>query len=550
MGDVLYDVDVCEDESEVGSMPECQMDLTEVDVYTRLEHKERDLIIAAELGKSLLEKNEFLLLENERISVDYRDQCEILKQQKHELRQRFEFKTSEWEARVAQLSSDLRRAQEQLEDHKAMWGAAEREKSRAVDEMTQQNQKLLSQLQKSSEAERQLSIQVQQLRREFNQRSSTASVKIVELESLKEEIAQGSESRAHLEDCYVTMKDETTCLNDALSTATERTHQLERQLHERERELNRVRSELDESRVLNRQYQIRIDELREEMALQASYNSNGLASSLFSELEQSGISNEDFLDLGASMTSQNGCDDEQGENVGRCFLWLVGAVNGCHIHLCELKQDLWETYQRVGTISGKIRSFLSTPDSSTGGSMSLSHSLDVMSSLVDDVIQYKVTNETSDDFIQMLKDKQSTLMVERDEAVGGRNALEVKLAQAKVDLMSVNSQLLEAIQQKLDQQKELEAWQDDMEQMIQKALNERTEQMKVSALRRLQPNIPQTKTSWFFSRRTRHNSGESEKSSASSESSPKVPQTSRFSSWLRRKQSNDPTMTSSGDDVT
>ncbi|XP_078486923.1 BICD family-like cargo adapter 1 isoform X4 [Ciona intestinalis] len=529
MGDVLYDVDVCEDESEVGSMPECQMDLTEVDVYTRLEHKERDLIIAAELGKSLLEKNEFLLLENERISVDYRDQCEILKQQKHELRQRFEFKTSEWEARVAQLSSDLRRAQEQLEDHKAMWGAAEREKSRAVDEMTQQNQKLLSQLQKSSEAERQLSIQVQQLRREFNQRSSTASVKIVELESLKEEIAQGSESRAHLEDCYVTMKDETTCLNDALSTATERTHQLERQLHERERELNRVRSELDESRVLNRQYQIRIDELREEMALQASYNSNGLASSLFSELEQSGISNEDFLDLGASMTSQNGCDDEQGEN---------------------LKQDLWETYQRVGTISGKIRSFLSTPDSSTGGSMSLSHSLDVMSSLVDDVIQYKVTNETSDDFIQMLKDKQSTLMVERDEAVGGRNALEVKLAQAKVDLMSVNSQLLEAIQQKLDQQKELEAWQDDMEQMIQKALNERTEQMKVSALRRLQPNIPQTKTSWFFSRRTRHNSGESEKSSASSESSPKVPQTSRFSSWLRRKQSNDPTMTSSGDDVT
>ncbi|XP_078486925.1 BICD family-like cargo adapter 1 isoform X6 [Ciona intestinalis] len=475
MGDVLYDVDVCEDESEVGSMPECQMDLTEVDVYTRLEHKERDLIIAAELGKSLLEKNEFLLLENERISVDYRDQCEILKQQKHELRQRFEFKTSEWEARVAQLSSDLRRAQEQLEDHKAMWGAAEREKSRAVDEMTQQNQKLLSQLQKSSEAERQLSIQVQQLRREFNQRSSTASVKIVELESLKEEIAQGSESRAHLEDCYVTMKDETTCLNDALSTATERTHQLERQLHERERELNRVRSELDESRVLNRQYQIRIDELREEMALQASYNSNGLASSLFSELEQSGISNEDFLDLGASMTSQNGCDDEQGENV---------------------------------------------------------------------------TNETSDDFIQMLKDKQSTLMVERDEAVGGRNALEVKLAQAKVDLMSVNSQLLEAIQQKLDQQKELEAWQDDMEQMIQKALNERTEQMKVSALRRLQPNIPQTKTSWFFSRRTRHNSGESEKSSASSESSPKVPQTSRFSSWLRRKQSNDPTMTSSGDDVT
>ena len=35
----------------------------------------------------------------------------------------------------------------------------------------------------------------------------------------------------------------------------------------------------------------------------------------------------------------------------------------------------------------------------------------------------------------------------------------MNLAKAKVDLMAVNSQLLEAIQQKLQQQKELEAWQ-------------------------------------------------------------------------------------------
>uniref|UniRef100_H2Y5X6 HAP1 N-terminal domain-containing protein n=1 Tax=Ciona savignyi TaxID=51511 RepID=H2Y5X6_CIOSA len=149
---------------EVDSMPECQIDLTEVDVYTRLEHKERDLILAAELGKSLLEKNEFLTRENERVQNEFQDRCEILEQQKHELRQRLEFKESEWDANSAQLNSDIKRAQEELEEHKAMLCAAEREKSRAVDELTQQNQKLLSQLQKSCEAERQLSIQVQQLR--------------------------------------------------------------------------------------------------------------------------------------------------------------------------------------------------------------------------------------------------------------------------------------------------------------------------------------------------------------------------------------------------
>lgn len=35
----------------------------------------------------------------------------------------------------------------------------------------------------------------------------------------------------------------------------------------------------------------------------------------------------------------------------------------------------------------------------------------------------------------------------------------MSLAQAKTDLMSVNTQLLEAIQQKLQQQREIEAWQ-------------------------------------------------------------------------------------------
>ncbi|CAG0885192.1 unnamed protein product [Cyprideis torosa] len=46
------------------------------DVYTQLADKERDLILAAELGKALLEKNEELSRENERIAEDFSQQLE------------------------------------------------------------------------------------------------------------------------------------------------------------------------------------------------------------------------------------------------------------------------------------------------------------------------------------------------------------------------------------------------------------------------------------------------------------------------------------------
>jgi len=46
-------------------------------VYTLLEHKERDLILAAELGKSLLEKNEELSHENERLTTEFHERLDV-----------------------------------------------------------------------------------------------------------------------------------------------------------------------------------------------------------------------------------------------------------------------------------------------------------------------------------------------------------------------------------------------------------------------------------------------------------------------------------------
>ena len=47
------------------------------DVYSQLQAKERDLILAAELGKALLEKNEELSKQNEKIAEDFSQKLEV-----------------------------------------------------------------------------------------------------------------------------------------------------------------------------------------------------------------------------------------------------------------------------------------------------------------------------------------------------------------------------------------------------------------------------------------------------------------------------------------
>lgn len=47
------------------------------DVYSQLADKERDLLLAAQLGKALLEKNEQLSMQNEKIAEEYSRQLEV-----------------------------------------------------------------------------------------------------------------------------------------------------------------------------------------------------------------------------------------------------------------------------------------------------------------------------------------------------------------------------------------------------------------------------------------------------------------------------------------
>lgn len=61
----------------------------------------------------------------------------------------------------------------------------------------------------------------------------------------------------------------------------------------------------------------------------------------------------------------------------------------------------------------------------------------------------------------------------RDAAVQRKNSAEIELAKERVASMQVNSQLLEAIQQKIELSQQLEQWQVDMEQLLEGQMRQR-----------------------------------------------------------------------------
>ena len=58
-----------------GNEGDCENKVT--DVHALLAQKEKDLILAAELGKALLEKNEDLSQHNEKMAEDFSKQLEV-----------------------------------------------------------------------------------------------------------------------------------------------------------------------------------------------------------------------------------------------------------------------------------------------------------------------------------------------------------------------------------------------------------------------------------------------------------------------------------------
>merc|ERR1719351_682756 len=112
----------------------------DADIHAQLLAKERDLILAAELGKALLEKNEDLSKQNEKIAEDFSQKLEELEQEKYHLRRRLEGVEEEYDLKVSELHGDISSLRNILQQTEVHTKQAEREKSLLITQLTEQNQ--------------------------------------------------------------------------------------------------------------------------------------------------------------------------------------------------------------------------------------------------------------------------------------------------------------------------------------------------------------------------------------------------------------------------
>nr|XP_036849007.1 BICD family-like cargo adapter 1 isoform X4 [Manis javanica] len=429
-----------------------------------IRQKEKDLVLAARLGKALLERNQDMSRQYEQMHKELTDKLEHLEQEKHELRRRFENREGEWEGRVSELESDVKQLQDELERQHVHLREADREKTRAVQELSEQNQRLLDQLSRASEVERQLSMQVHALREDFREKSSSTNQHIIRLESLQAEIKMLSDRKRELEHRLSATLEENDLLQGTVEELQDRVLILERQGHDKDLQLHQSQLELQEVRLSYRQLQVKVEELAEERSLQSS---TATSTSLLSEIEQ-------------SMEAEELEQERE-----------------------QLRLQLWEAYCQVRYLCSHLRgndsadSAVST-DSSMDESSETSSAKDVpagslrtalselkrlIQSIVDGVeptvtvlsVEMTALKEERDRLRVTSEDKEHKEQLQkairdRDEAIAKKNAVELELAKCKMDMMSLNSQLLDAIQQKLNLSQQLEAWQDDMHRVIDRQL--------------------------------------------------------------------------------
>ncbi|KAL4660357.1 hypothetical protein GN956_G1300 [Arapaima gigas] len=495
----------------------------EPDLLSLFRQKEKDLVMAARLGKALLERNQELSRQYERMNKELNEKLEHLEQEKHELRRRLESREGEWEGRVAELETDVRQLQGELERQQAQLREVDREKSRTVSELSEQNHQLLEQLSRAAEVERQLSSQVHSLRDDFREKSVSTSQHMSRLESLQAEIKMLSERKQELERRVSAALEENELLQAAVDELRERSLVLERQCQEKDVQLRQSQAELQEVRLSHRQLSAQLEELTEERSLE------GLGShptSLLCEIEQS-MEQEELEqereqlrlqmweaycqvralcshlrgnDVTDSALSTDSSMDESSETSSAKDV-PTGSLHASLLELRRLTQNLLDGNESTGSrrsdeealedqvrkLSEELRELRVLYEAeqerarcSQEEALQLHNQVALLSVELCAVREESQHLRTMAEVREPSEQLQSAIR-DRDEAIAKKKAVELELAKCKIDIMSLNSQLLDAIQQKLNLSQQLEAWQDDMHRVIdQQLMDKHQEEWRVS----------------------------------------------------------------------
>ncbi|XP_063709427.1 bicaudal D-related protein homolog [Culicoides brevitarsis] len=469
------------------------------DVWAQLQQKEADLLLAAELGKALLEKNEDLKKQLDKTIEDYNAKIEKLEQDKHVLRRQLEVSASENDSHCSELQADISEMKTKLESQEALLKQCEREKNALIEELTAQNSRLSQELQKSNTIEMQLQTQLQEFKEQCSRRNMSIQDHVNSLDSLKSELKMILEKKNELEHRLQISAAEKETLQTLLSEASDRIHTLERGNREQETK-----------------YKITIQ------TLDRLERENGTLSERLESFD-SQRSNTDHQ----SLLHEMGCDDLVDENSTPLLLKEAFTVFKQLKTLCQTLKSGHDDDSGLHSDISMDGSSLetTTPSQPSDSNNDTKFKRGMLSSITDDLvhtimnldaIQFKSMFEQTRNVVleqeEELKRRQNRVMElesklsvseielasakeernrarndasnstlaqdevvsqarqDRDQAIERRTKAEIELAKTRVELMQANGQLLEAIQQKVELLQQLEQWQIDMHELIEEQM--------------------------------------------------------------------------------
>jgi len=338
----------------------CTSEINENDILNILEAKERDLILAAELGKALLEKNEELSKQNEKIAKDFCEKLEILEQEKYQLKKQLEIAEEEYEQKLSDLQADIASLRDVIDKHSNHQKQLERQSSQLVTDLTEQNQRLTSQLKVSSENEKEMRNQITKMKEQFNIRKITIQEHFGHVESLRDEISAVMDKKSELEKHLKLLSSERAKLTDNLNQSSDNLRHLERKEKEQDHLLRSREKDIEELRAGNHHLLERLE------AMSGSRSSSPSCQlSLLSEMEMSGSDQEKQKQFEViEETDEEFEFDEEEDN----------DFDGVDANMNGLRKEVLSAYHQLRNMSIQLRTRRRKSKTTLGVSMETSSS--------------------------------------------------------------------------------------------------------------------------------------------------------------------------------
>ncbi|XP_048120293.1 BICD family-like cargo adapter 1 isoform X1 [Alosa alosa] len=436
------------------------------EILAALRQKEEEVILAAQLGNALLLENRQLKEEADKLHEQYTDKLEVLEQGRHELRLKLEGCQAQWEGQVSELEGDVRELSGQAQQLRMQLSQEQRDRRRDQQEHSELSQHLRQQLQDAMETERALSAELQTLRQEVRESGHSRPQDEELLSAMREQVARLNEKERTLEQRLQCVCEENSELKGNLSSLHTRLALHEQQSQQHIQQLAEAWREVEVARGRTQELQSQVEALQEEASMQEGSHGNA---SLLSELELS----LDTLGLGTDREQLT----QEVESILRLLLPLtqnpqeVGGgqndLQGMVAQLKNLAQELTQQHSSQQQLSGSIVEVGSDQSESPAQIQDLKDQVCV---LQEENCELRLLSECC----RVEEEHLHQAIRDRDEAISKKTLMEAELVRSKNDMMSLNNQLLEAIQRKLELSQELEAWQDDIQVILNQQL--RTQQ--------------------------------------------------------------------------